>query len=111
MTALPIVKQVSSAEKHYRLQRLKMAIEMGVLPIGPEIIAEAKASRIEPPKGPKGQPSYEGRDDMLNAVSFAREHYLARLPESSPVDLTRNINHETTFHSSKRLRGRMTERT
>jgi hypothetical protein len=103
-----ITEQRSGDEKHLRLQRLKLAIEQGVVPIGPELIAEAKASRIEPPTGPRGRPNYEGRDDCLNALSFAREYYLDALPSSSAVDLTRNLDPRTQFHTSllgKRARG------
>lgn len=101
-----VTEQNSGEEKHFRLQRLKLAIEQGVVPIGPELIAEAKASRIEPPTGPKGRPRYEGLDDCLNALSFAREFYLARLPSSVAVDVVATLDHRNVIHSSHALRNR-----
>ncbi len=87
-----VTEQRSGEEKHMRLQRLKMAIEQGVVHIGPEIVAEVKASRLEPPTGPRGRPNYEGRDDCLNALSFAREYYLDALPSSEPANLLRLVD-------------------
>lgn len=101
-TGHAVKEQVSGEEKHFRLQRLKLAIEQGVVPIGPELIAEAKASRIEPPTGPKGRPRYEGRDDCLNALSFVRELYLEELPDRVDVDMVARIDPQTTV-SMERL--------
>jgi hypothetical protein len=71
-STLPVVEQKSSAgEKHLRLTRLKLAIESGAMPVGPEVVAEMASSRISRPSGPRGAPLYEGRDDLLNALSFA----------------------------------------
>ena len=100
-STMHITEQRSGEEKHMRLQRLKLAIEQHVVPIGPEIIAEAKASRIEPPTGPKGRPNYEGRDDCLNALSFAREHYLDALPDAVVVDLVAKLDPYTQIHSAQ----------
>ena len=71
MTTLPVIEQKSGAEKHQRLTRLKLAIESGAMPVGPEVVEEMVSSHIEKPKGPRGAPVYEGRDDLLNAISFA----------------------------------------
>lgn len=71
-STLPVTEQKSSAgEKHLRLTRLKLAIESGAMPVGPEVVAELASSRISRPTGPRGAPLYEGRDDLLNALSFA----------------------------------------
>lgn len=71
-SALDVTEQRSSAgEKHLRLTRLRLAIESGAMPVGPEVVAEMASSRISRPTGPRGAPLYEGRDDLLNALSFA----------------------------------------
>jgi len=105
-----ITEQTSGEEKHFRLQRLKLAIEHGVVPIGPELILEAKSSNIQPPKGPKGRPNYEGLDDCLNALSFAREFYLAALSSSVAVDPVALIDHSKVIHSSRAYKKRPVER-
>ncbi len=70
-TQVPLVIQTSNAgEKHERMTKLKLAIESHAMPIGEEVIAEARSSRISRPDGPRGSPVYEGRDDLLNALSF-----------------------------------------
>jgi hypothetical protein len=105
-----VTEQRSGEEKHFRLQRLKLAIEQGVVPIGPELAVEVKSSNIQPPTGPKGRPSYEGLDDCLNALSFAREFYLGALPPSSSVDPVANLDHSRVIHSSKALRKKHPEK-
>jgi len=105
-----VTEQRSGEEKHFRLQRLKLAIEQGVVPIGPELVVEVKSSNIQPPTGPKGRPSYEGLDDCLNALSFAREFYLDALPASVPVDVVASIDHSVIIHSSRALRRGSRER-
>jgi hypothetical protein len=105
-----VTEQRSGEEKHFRLQRLKLAIEQGVVPIGPELVVEVKSSNIQPPTGPKGRPSYEGLDDCLNALSFAREFYLDALPASVAVDVVASIDHSVIIHSSRALRRGSRER-
>jgi len=100
MTKHNVIKQVSGTEKHLRLQRLKQVIEDGTVAIGPELVYEVKSSRIQPPKTAKSQAEYVGRDDMLNALSFAREYYLDIEPASIDVDLLKKLNQEKFVHHS-----------
>lgn len=83
-TNVPVVEQKSGGEKHARLTRLKLEIESSAMPIGKEVIAEAMSSRISKPKGPQGAPVYEGRDDLLNALSFADKQLEAESEEQPP---------------------------
>lgn len=94
-----VTEQRSGDEKHLRLQNLKMAIEQGVLSIGPELVAEVKQSRLIPPKDSRSKPHYEGRDDCLNALSFAREYYLDALPNAEVVDLVAKLDPYTQIHT------------
>lgn len=85
-TNVPVVEQKTGGEKHARLTRLKLAIESRSMPIGAEVVAEAMSSRISKPKGPQGAPVYEGRDDLLNALSFAEKQLEAESEEpAKPV--------------------------
>jgi hypothetical protein len=98
MTKHNVIKQVSGDEKHLRLQRLKQAIEDGSIPVGPELVYEIKSSRIQPPKTAKSRAEYVGRDDMLNALSFAREYWADISPEAVAVDLVKKLNQEKHVH-------------
>ena len=87
----------SGAEKHQRLTRLKVAIEAGHMPIGPELVAEAQSSRISKPTSARGVPVYEGRDDLLNAVSFALAYRADQMPRAVPVSVLQQIDPHRTF--------------
>jgi hypothetical protein len=92
---VPVVEQKTSlGEKHARLTRLRLAIEGGEWPIGREVMVEAMSSRIVKPKGPQGAPVYEGRDDLLNALSFAQkqlEEDRAEAPPAAPAPDIRDV--------------------
>lgn len=75
----------NKAEKAIRFDRLREAIETGVIGAGPELVAEIKSSVVD------RAGKFTGRDDLLNAVSFALE-WRRRNPWQAPVvppDLTR----------------------
>lgn len=98
--ACEVVEQTSGAEKHQRLTRLKVAIESGRLPIGPELVAEAQSSRIKKPTGAGGAPVYVGRDDLLNAVSFADWWRMTQMAASEPVRPTAAVDPRTHYVSA-----------
>jgi len=82
---LPSVEHVSDKhEKAARFSALRVSIESGALPLGPELILEVKSSTID------RDGRYSGRDDVLSALSFARERwskspYVAPPPPLDPL--------------------------
>lgn len=92
---VPVVEQKSNAgEKHGRMTRLKVMVESGTMPIGKEVQLEALSSRITRPAGAQNAPVYEGRDDLLNALSFAEKQLQEEpreLPPAKPPADTRDV--------------------
>lgn len=73
-TACPVVaQQTNGGEKHARMARLKMMIESGEMPVGKEVVAEMMNSRVLKPRSGSGVPVYDGRDDIINALTFAQK--------------------------------------
>jgi len=99
-TKLPIVEQHSSHEKHMRMSLLKMMVEESIIKVGPEVAFEIANSRIAKPSGPKGAPDYQGKDDLLNALSFANKWIENNGPKASPVDLIKKLDPRLVFHRS-----------
>lgn len=100
LTSLPVKEQVSGAEKHQRLSALKMHIEEGSMPVGPEVLYEVDNSRIAKPTGPRGAPVYVGRDDLLNAISFALSYIDENQPKATVVDVIKKLDPRLVFHRS-----------
>ncbi len=82
---LPSIEHVSDRfEKATRFSALRVAIESGAIPVGPEIQLEIKSSTVD------RDGKYAGRDDVLSALSFARSRWIAApyAPPAPKVDPT-----------------------
>ena len=93
----PAEEHTSGAEKHQRLTRVKLAIESGAMPISPEVVYEAQNSRIARPTSARGLPVYEGRDDLLNAISFALHRRAEHMERSSRVNILNRADPQRVF--------------
>jgi len=104
----PVELHTSGAEKHQRLARVKVAIESGAMPVGPEVVYEAQNSRIAKPTSARGIPVYEGRDDLLNAISFALHHRATNMDRASPVSVIQRVDPHRQFVPAHRKPKRRT---
>lgn len=79
-TRWPVFEQISNwhnGEKLVRLNRIKVLIETGRVPIGPDLLHEVRHSVVDR----KGR--YDGPDDLLNAFSFGLK-WLEAMPYRPP---------------------------
>lgn len=75
-------------EKAFRRSRLKGDIELGEIVVGGHLIQEILSSTVNEKRKPV---KYEGMDDLLSALSFAREYRYRNPYKEPPPDLDPTI--------------------